>query len=347
MNNIHTTVMMGKQITRSGDPLMPITIDKLYRILTQPDADMKAQVERLRTLMHLSPEAYRDEKKKLPYIVCASFQPMIRLSKNFAATELFILDVDHLESRQLEPAALKNQLKADPRIVMMFLSPGGNGLKILFRLQSTCDDAGLYSLFYKAFARRFSSDHQLEQVIDQRTSDVTRACFLSFDPQAWFNPEAKPVNMTDYLPLGNEPEMEALTLELQTTTVNDQPNTLPATSAQPEKEVLNQIRQTLNPGGFKTPRPEVHVPEELHTILPALSEQIATKGIVLTYAQSIQYGKKLRFTLGLSWAEINLFYGKNGFSVVKTTKTGSHAELAEVVQQLVRETLFNMGCYVK
>jgi hypothetical protein len=42
-----------------------------------------------------------------------------------------------------------------------------------------------------------------------------------------------------------------------------------------------------------------------------------------------------------TWCELNLFYGKRGFSIVKTTKSGSHAELADLAANVLRELLYD------
>ena len=36
-------------------------------------------------------------------------------------------------------------------------------------------------------------------MIDYRTSDVTRACFFSYDAEAYFNPEATTVHLQAYV----------------------------------------------------------------------------------------------------------------------------------------------------
>lgn len=338
---------MGKCITRFNDQLTPITIDQLFRLITNPEPQQATFINRLRTLATISPETYREEKKKLPYIVCASFLPPVRQRKNFASTESFIVDIDHLELLNVKFDALLDQLKADPRIVMLFFSPGGNGIKILFRLLTACDDANLYSLFYKVFVKRLAQQYNIIQVVDLRTCDVTRACFISMDTGAFYNPQATPVNITDYLPLDNELEMEELSIQFEHILPAEVIDATPAQNSQPEKEVLNQIRLTLNPLAPKANKPEAFVPDELNNIVPLLQEKIAEKGIALSNVESIQYGKKLKFSLGIIWAEINLFYGKHGFSVVKTTKTGSNSELADIMQHMLKETLLNLGCHVK
>ena len=54
-------------------------------------------------------------------------------------------------------------------------------------------------MFYKLFVHKFSVKYGLEQVVDTRTCDVTRACFLSADSEAYFNPEPELVVVDDYI----------------------------------------------------------------------------------------------------------------------------------------------------
>ena len=58
-----------------------------------------------------------------------------------------------------------------------------------------------------------------------------------------------------------------------------------------------------------------------------------------TLVNNINYGKKMVFVINNIWAEINIFYGKKGFSVVKTPKHGSNSELADIVQKILCELL--------
>lgn len=60
----------------------------------------------------------------------------------------------------------------------------------------------------------------------------------------------------------------------------------------------------------------------------------------LLAANPIHYGKQLRVGMDNLWAEVNLFYGKKGFTVVKTTKTGSTPELAELASQTLYQILY-------
>jgi hypothetical protein len=61
--------------------------------------------------------------------------------------------------------------------------------------------------------------------------------------------------------------------------------------------------------------------------------------ITILEQQGINYGRKLKLGAGRHWATLNIFFGRKGFSVVKTTQTGSHPELAELCYQAISEVL--------
>jgi hypothetical protein len=76
--------------------------------------------------------------------------------------------------------------------------------------------------------------------------------------------------------------------------------------------------------------------------MPALVDALAAAGLTVLAERPIQYGRQIQAGRGPLWGEVNVFYGQRGFSVVKTTKTGSHPELAELLRQLVDQLLWEM-----
>jgi hypothetical protein len=73
-------------------------------------------------------------------------------------------------------------------------------------------------------------------------------------------------------------------------------------------------------------------PEALNEVMPALTAYLAEMQLQVAAVKPISYGKQIKIAVGHIWAEVNLFYGKAGFTTVKTTKTGSHAELAALAK---------------
>ncbi len=83
------------------------------------------------------------------------------------------------------------------------------------------------------------------------------------------------------------------------------------------------------------------MPKELDEIMLKLKPYVEETGVVISEVINIQYGKKIRFVMGLKQAEVNLFFGKKGFSVVRSPRSGTNAELNELMTDLVRNFISN------
>jgi hypothetical protein len=332
----------GTRITQVGDPLQSIAVERLYHGIRSPKAAFQDRIEQLRALRSLDEQQYRELKKQLPYFVCGIFHPAVRRKEHFASIEYFLLDLDHLDAAGLERAALQERLQEVPELLLGFASPSGDGLKLMFRLDEPCRDAALFSAFYKVFARRFAERHGLMQAIDLRTSDVTRACFLSWDPEAFYRPEARPLAIADFiteLDFGKaEKEIRAAEQAIR----EQQPK--PPPGPELSDEALLRIKQKLNPN-FRASAPKNHyVPPEVDDAVGALHARLPEYELELVETKPIGYGRMVRVKAGLLWAEINVFYGnKRGFSVVATAKSGSNPDLAKLAAQAIGEILAGSG----
>ena len=200
-------ISLGKNIQSSSDELQRIAIIDLYNMLLFPDSEMMSTIRQLRIVRNLDKRQYSQQKRRLPYFVCAMFNPSFRAIANFAYTEYFVVDIDHLSEKNIDLESLRQELQQDDRVVMLFMSPSEDGLKLLFRLSDRCYDAGLYSLFYKKFVKSFSEQYDLQQVVDAKTSDVSRACFLSHDKDAFYNENAQTIDLQQYLNLEDSTEL--------------------------------------------------------------------------------------------------------------------------------------------
>ena len=335
--------MFGANIQLADDPLKKMEESELYQSIVHPEAYLVAKIRQLRIAYQIAPKQYNEQKRTLPYVVCGIFNPPYRNTENFGYTECFIVDIDHLSEKGLTVETVKARIHDDQRILMAFTSPSEDGVKVMFRLRERCFDAGLYSLFYKEFLRRFSEQYQLEQVADKRTSDVTRACFLSFDSEAYFNKDCEPVDIGLYVrqsdPLAMFDLMAKQKQEEKVIPKDDVKSSLP----DPDKEIMDRIKQRLHPDS-KTirKRPDAFVPEQLNMIIDDLAAYIQDTGLVVSEIIDIQYGKKIRVTMGMKHAEINLFFGKRGFSVVKSPRSGTNGELNDVTAQLIQSFIYQI-----
>ena len=328
-------VSVGVNVASNASPLQKVTIKYIFDSVRNPRPEIAAKIRQLRIIRELDNKQYGLLKKELPYFVCAMFNPPYRRKENFAYTEYFVIDIDHITSKQLSLNELRSRIEKDSRVVLAFLSPGEDGLKVLFKFKERCYDAGLYSLFYKVFASHFSQQYGLSQVIDFQTCDVSRACFISMDSDAYYNPDAETVDMQQYLPMNDTQRLFDLKHE-QEKRLNALKSSAEKveTNVDPDKEAMTRIRGLLNPQKKKEQKP-VFVPQVLNDIMDDLKKYVEQTGVVVTEIINIQYGKKLRFSLGLKQAELNLFYGKKGFSVVCSPRTGTNEELNSLMVDVV------------
>ncbi len=332
----------GSNIQSLTDALKPISVEHLYQSLVSPKADVEAKIRQLRIVRQIDAKLYARNKKLLPFFVCATFNPAIRRTENFAYTSYFVVDLDNLAERQLDLQTLRNWLETDPRVLLSFISPSEDGLKVLFRLKERCYDAGLYKVFYQEFVRRFSQQYHLEQVVDSKTCDVCRACFISIDTNAYYNQDAEPVDINDYLKADDATAL--FDMKHEQDRANKEVDKLQkeekaAGPAEPADDELSHIKELLQMQRQRMPqipRLPIYVPERLDQIMDGLCSFVDDQGMKIYDIQNIQYGKKIRGKLGNRLAEVNLFYGKKGFRIVQTVKGILSPELNEILAELIQ-----------
>nr|WP_291528079.1 CRISPR-associated primase-polymerase type B [Bacteroides sp. UBA939] len=335
-------LLVGTNITSAADALKKVTVEYLYHSFRNPKPEISAKIRQLRIVRRLDVKQYAALKRMLPYVVCGMFNPPYRRTENFAFIEYFMVDIDHLTEKGLDIADVRKRIEQDERVALCFLSPGEDGLKVLFRLKERCYDAGLYSLFYKAFVRKFSIHYQLEQVVDARTCDVCRACFVSIDPDVYYSPDSTPVDINEYIDTSDITGMMDMKASFAKEEKEQAGNGKEEMqSSDPDADVLARIKEVLHPKAAKRgkEKPPVYVPEQLDELMDGLRKYIEDTGTSIYEVINIQYGKKLRMKVGLRQAEINLFYGKRGFSVVQSPRCGTSSELNQLMADLITSFL--------
>ena len=129
-------------------------------------------------------EAYNKAKKSLPaFTPSGKFVGGRKLEFLAEYSNCIILDIDKLSAADLQNAKLlANQSEFT---YASFISPSGNGLKILVKINS--DKANHKEAFLLVQAH-YESILKLE--IDKSGKDVTRLCFYSFDENLYLNENA-------------------------------------------------------------------------------------------------------------------------------------------------------------
>jgi hypothetical protein len=95
---------------------------------------------------------------------------------------LITIDFDHINNLE----DLKNQLLQDEyfETEILFVSPSGDGLKWIIPIDIT---ESTHQNYFNAVANYIKEVYQLE--VDKSGKDVSRACFLPFDPEVFINPK--------------------------------------------------------------------------------------------------------------------------------------------------------------
>ena len=336
-------LMLGNNIQSPADPLRKVQESYLFHSLVNPRPEILSVMKQLRIIYGMDSSRYSQLKRQLPYIVCGMFNPTYRRTENFAYTENFILDFDHLSSKKIDMKSLKQKITTDSRVMMCFVSPSLDGLKVMFRLKERCYDSGLYKIFYKAFASAFSQGLGIDQVLDARTSDVTRACFVSVDAEAYYSETAEPVDIAAFVQADNPLEVFDMKKE-QAKEEKEQKKERPVEPLpkDPTKDIMAKIRSTLRPSAPIKKR-EAFVPTQLNDIIEPVCNKIKETGLIVTEVVDIQYAKKIRCQLGLRQGELNLFYGKKGYSVVESPRRGTDDELNHLIADITRTFLADMS----
>jgi len=96
-------------------------------------------------------------------------------------SDLLCVDFDHLQNVDL----LRNQLLQDEyfETQLLFVSPSGDGLKWIISIDTA---KASHSEFFVAVANYILQTYKVE--VDKSGRDISRACFLPYDPQAFINP---------------------------------------------------------------------------------------------------------------------------------------------------------------
>ena len=156
----------------------------------------------------------KEERKKLkthlPYIIGSHFEPENRHASNLKQSNLMIFDVDGLNEDEVEP--LFEKLAKERFVVFVFRSPSGNGLKFGVGLQKMITDHELFPKVYK-YAKKFFEEYY--EIALDKTSDCSRACFLSYDENYYYNDSPR------LFPVKFEPEKQPVYTEKDFTTELD------------------------------------------------------------------------------------------------------------------------------
>lgn len=143
----------------------------------------------------------KEAKKSLPVIMWQGI--FHHRSNNGCAflTGLMCIDVDHKTDEELK--MVKQTVMGWGCTYCCFKSPSGDGLKVVIKTDNT--SLIHYGNFYRQVEQIFINQFGIEP--DDDCEDVGRACYCSFDPDLYYNPNAIPLHL-EYDPKYDKQESE-------------------------------------------------------------------------------------------------------------------------------------------
>lgn len=100
-------ISFGKSVRDTQDPLNRIPIKQLYDMIRNNNSELSNLIRQLRNIVTIDPKQYAQLKTRLPFFVCGLFNPAFRKGDNFAYTDYFCVDIDHITQKELNVKTLK------------------------------------------------------------------------------------------------------------------------------------------------------------------------------------------------------------------------------------------------
>lgn len=327
---------LGFAITSATETLQRVTVEEIFALISgQKPSSLAQEVARLQKLRNIDKTAYRTLKTRLPYLVGSVFNDDCRRAENIAAVNFIVLDIDHLTDFDGQIPA---SIKADNTVLMAFVSPSGEGIKVLFKLSEPLTSAIGFQVAYRDFAEKFGVKVGLTGFIDLKTSDVSRACFLSHDANVYYNPAAVGVTLNVVADIFDANEDINGSEDKGMVVLEDK--NIVKTKGVINETAYKAILKEMNPHTPTRVEKDIFIPQEIATLYVEIEKLCQQVGLELLEQKPIQYGVKVMVKQGYRKAEVNVFYGKKGYSVVISPKTGTDKALNELLHQVLFNFFF-------
>jgi hypothetical protein len=154
----------------------------------------KNEVEELReTLKILGKPAYKEARSKS--LECVTISGTFSRCSDEGLechSGLIAIDLDDLGDKL---AATKQQLMNDSTVFCFFVSPSGNGLKVLHPIDAK--DGATHRAAYQQILERYEA---LGLKPDTTGINPSRLCFVSYDPEIWVNSSFPPLLLSTPVP---------------------------------------------------------------------------------------------------------------------------------------------------
>lgn len=129
-----------------------------------------------------NPSLVKSLKDQLPSICFSGIFYKREDDALIAHSGLICLDFDKYATDE-DMLADRQRFEQDEYVYCLFVSPSGNGLKVLVKIPHDPDN---HKLYFNALRQHFDSEH-----FDEKCSNVSRVCYESIDPDIYVNEDSK------------------------------------------------------------------------------------------------------------------------------------------------------------
>lgn len=174
MHNFNTSVFTNFTQNQGTAPLQKV-------LLSIKDDTVKPEIELIRKLTNEgNKEAADNTKSKLPaFTPSGVFSNGRKLELLEEYVPIICLDFDNVNGTLNN---LREKVNASPFTYCSFISPRGNGLKVIVITDATQEH---HTLSFNQVADLY--EHETRTKSDRSVKDIPRLCFLSFDPDMYIN----------------------------------------------------------------------------------------------------------------------------------------------------------------
>jgi hypothetical protein len=171
-------VSVFKNLFSSKDTPYELTIHDIYQRIKVGNHELISKINKIRAL----DKSDQDHDRLKSSLNAIMFNGIFSERNDNSLVEhsgLCVLDFDQYPSKEVMEAE-RARLIDDKHVMMVFTSPGGNGLKAVISIPKS--DKLEHKRRFTAFGKYFQSDY-----FDVKNSNVSRVCFESYDPKIYFN----------------------------------------------------------------------------------------------------------------------------------------------------------------
>lgn len=170
-----------KTITNPDDIANPSIVDLDSICKAIKNGKWKEQISAIR--LCASKKDADPLKKKLPAVLFAGEFENRSIIGFKSSSNLVCIDFDNIPTNEME--SYRNKFESDPFIYRLFIGPRGNGFKAIIR--ASFDSYEAYKRVFCAIDSHFNQS----EYFDVGCSDISRACFVSYDPQMFENNDSE------------------------------------------------------------------------------------------------------------------------------------------------------------